>query len=163
MTAKPLSKELISEIHTLIVNNPATVQTGSKILDAVESMLDDPRTHAVYVVDEDEKVIGIITLSDLIGVTSVQTGAVAKKKMFSFWNYSKLLYCETVDDIMRKPVTMRLDDTIISALRVIEEHNLFALPLVDDKGRLIGELNGLEILMEIHEKITSGEARKIFY
>jgi hypothetical protein len=41
---KPLSEEIVKDVHLLIINQPATVKMGSKVIEAVEAVLKDPRT-----------------------------------------------------------------------------------------------------------------------
>jgi len=48
---------------------------------------------------------------------------------------------------MVKPVTVSEDDRLLNALEKMMKHGLEDLPVVDENGTLIGELNGFEILL----------------
>jgi CBS domain-containing protein len=159
---REFSEELVRDAHSLIVNDPAHVELGSKVYAAVNEILRDPRTETVYIVDEQDHLKGIITVSDLLKVSSIQVGAYKRKKFMNIFNYMSLLYSETVEDIMRKPISIRGDQKLINALQLMEEHKLSDLPVVDKNNRLIGELNGLEILTVIKDKIDSGDIDKLF-
>ena len=163
MTAhiKRFSEELVKDAESLIVNDPISVREGVEVFAAVEAILKDPRTQTVYVVDKKYRLKGILNINDLLKVSSVQMAPRKKKKMWNFFKYMSLLYSETVNDIMRKPVSVRMDDKVIDALQLMERNNLMDLPVVDGNDKLIGELNGMEILTVLHEKIKSGELEKL--
>jgi Mg/Co/Ni transporter MgtE len=158
---KHLREELVRDAETLIVCDPATVQLGSKVIDAVDSILKDPRTQTVYVVDMYNKLMGTITVNDLLKISAIQVGAYRKFKVLNFFTYMSLLYSEIVDEIMRKPIAVRKEDKFLKALQIMEENDLADLPVIDDSGELIGELNGLEMLTLIQGKINNGELDKL--
>ena len=159
--SKPFSEELVKDAKRLIVNNPATVQMGAQVFLAVEEILKDPRTETVYVVDETRKLRGIITVSDLLKVSCIQVGAQKKSKFLNFFKYMGLLYSENVEDIMRKPISVKNTEKLMTALSIMEEKELSDLPVVDNNNEIIGELNGLEILAVMRDKIKSGELDKL--
>jgi CBS domain-containing protein len=158
---KPLSEEIVKDVHLLIINQPATVKMGSKVIEAVEAVLKDPRTSTVYVVDMYGVLKGIITVNDLLRVLSVQVGATSKLAMLNFFKYMNLAYSENVEDIMRRPMSIREDEKLMKGLKLIEENDLTDLPVVDKDNVVVGELNGLEILTLINNKIKSGDADKL--
>ncbi|MFC2069432.1 CBS domain-containing protein [Chloroflexota bacterium] len=47
-----------------------------------------------------------------------------------------------VQDVMtRKVITVTMEATAVDALKIMKEHNFSRLPVVDDKGRLVGLVN----------------------
>jgi CBS domain-containing protein len=104
---------------------------------------------------------GIITVNDLLRVLSVQVGATSKLAMLNFFKYMNLAYSENVEDIMRRPMSIREDEKLMKGLKLIEENDLTDLPVVDKDNVVVGELNGLEILTLINNKIKSGDADKL--
>jgi len=159
--SKPFSEELVRDAENLIVNEPSTVRSGARVIEAVEAMVKDPRTETVYVVDLYNRLKGIITVNDLLKVSSIQMGATKRTRMLNFFSYMGLLYSETVDDIMRKPVTIGEDDKLIDALNIMESKELTDLPVVDKNNILVAELNGLEMLTVILNKIKTGDFENI--
>ncbi|MFO1051435.1 MAG: magnesium transporter [Planctomycetota bacterium] len=71
----------------------------------------------LYVVDEDKKLVGFLSLRDLI---------TARDR-------------DTIDKLMKtEPVSINVAADQEQAARVIREYDLLALPVVDDTGRLVG-------------------------
>jgi Mg/Co/Ni transporter MgtE len=158
---KKFSEELVKDAEKLIVSDPASVETGTDVFTAVEAVLKEPRTKSVYVLDERQKLIGLITVHELLKVSSIQVGAHKRKRFLGFFKYMNLLYSETVDEVMRNPCSVRMDDKLIHALQLMEEFSLLDIPVVDGNDRLIGELSGLEVLTVLRDKIKSGEIEKL--
>jgi CBS domain-containing protein len=50
----------------------------------------------------------------------------------------------------RKLVTIRLDDTVRSAISLFVSHNIGSLPVVDDTGRLVGIFTERDVLFKVH-------------
>ena len=80
----------------------------------------EPRKETIYyayVVDEAERLIGFVSLRDLIMARNDQT----------------------VADLMKgDPVQVTADEDQETAARLVREYDLLALPVTDDSGRLIG-------------------------
>jgi len=54
---------------------------------------------------------------------------------------------DKVSEAMAKPVKVLEDELILNVTKLMVENHLNDLPVVDDKGRLVAELNGLDILL----------------
>ena len=54
----------------------------------------------------------------------------------------------TVADVMTKPVlTVRADTPLQEAVKIISDHHVSGLPVVDDQGALIGELSEKDLMV----------------
>lgn len=159
MDSSKVEKITVGECRKLIVEGCTRVLKGNKIIDAVEAILEDARTHSLYVVDEDDKLLGTIGVMKLIEVATVQVSSVTGAEEIAHvgplkrWRYK---HVEVVDDIMKKPYPVRDDHSIIHALDLMEKHNLFDLPVTDDHGKVLGELNGLEVLERLSQENLFG-------
>lgn len=85
----------------------------------------------VYVVDDDERLKGVLPLQKLITNPSV----------------SKIKH------VMKKdPISAREDDSIEEVGQTIEKYDLVALPVVDSIGRLVGRITIDDVMDEIREQ-----------
>jgi CBS domain-containing protein len=123
---------------------PATVRKDSTLRDAVDAVIDS-ETRKVYVLDSDDKVVGTITLETLLRHTGYRLG-VRKSGMTSFLQMLGEIVEEKVTESMTSPVRVREDELLANATKLMVESHLNDLPVVDDQNRLVGELNGLDIL-----------------
>ncbi len=96
---------------------PATLTAGETIERLRELEPDAETIYYVYVVDEDERLVGVLSLRDLI---VARPGTTIDKVMIS------------------DPVAVGVRDDEHSVAETIAHYNLLAVPVVDDEGRLQG-------------------------
>ncbi|HUU07753.1 MAG TPA: CBS domain-containing protein, partial [Thermoplasmata archaeon] len=102
-------------------------------------------TRKVYVVDEEHKLVGTITLETLMRHTGYLLG-VRKTGMTSFLRMLGEISDDKVTEVMNKPVKVSSNELLVNVTKMMVENHLNDLPVVDDTGRLVAELNGLDIL-----------------
>jgi CBS domain-containing protein len=155
--AKKITEELeykfVKDAYNLIVVNPVVVYPKSKIFEAIEKILKEPRTRTVYVIDRTKKLYGIISLQHLLDI-SMKYIDINSKEIYSFSNYNLNILKDDIMEVIEKPFHVKLDDKLSTALRIMRGHNTNELAVIDNKGRLIGELNGMEILTHINNAIS---------
>ena len=108
------------------------------------------------VVDNEKKVIGILTQADILSIVGV-------RKEHTFKDLLKYMLGEPlperrigdmVGDIMTAPaVTIKPDVNIAQAVRILEEKKIRRLPVVDDDNTLIGIVTRADILKAVLRKI----------
>jgi len=123
---------------------PATVRKAATIRDAVDAVIKS-ETRKVYVLDNDDKVVGTITFETLLRHAGYRLG-VRKSGMVSFLKMLGEIAEEEVAEVLTSPVKVHEGELLINATRLMVESHLNDLPVVDSQNRLVGELNGLDIL-----------------
>ena len=63
----------------------------------------------------------------------------------SLWKLMRDMLKEGVDGIFVKVPSVKQTDKVTRALQLMLDHHLNDVPVVDSEGKLIGELNSLEI------------------
>ena len=144
--SKPISdirvQEVIDEVGK--ISKPATVRMDEPLRNAVEAIVNS-ETRKVYVLDADGKIKGTITLETLLRQAGYRLG-VRKAGMTSFLRMMGEISRDKVQDVMVKPVKVLRDEMLVNVTRLMVENHLNDLPIVDDEGVLVGELNGVDIL-----------------
>jgi magnesium transporter len=96
---------------------PATL-TAAQTIDRLRELEPDAETiYYVYVTDSDERLVGVLSLRDLI---------VSKPNVV----ISKFMFDE--------PVAVRTDASQEEVTEVVARYNLLAVPVVDSEGRMEG-------------------------
>jgi CBS domain-containing protein len=144
---KPVSDIRVSDVleEAAKTVRPATVLVDDPLKDAVEAIVKDSETRKVYVVDHENKLVGTITLEVLLRHVGYRLG-VRSTGMTSFLRMLAEITDENVKEVMAKPIKVSSDELLVNVTKLMVENHLNDLPVVDDKGRLIDELNGLDIL-----------------
>ena len=109
------------QIRDIMTPNPATVQPGHTLQHAAQQM--DQLNVGVLPVTEDGKLVGLITDRDIV-VRSTSAGQDPKIARVS-------------DAMTLDPQTAGTETPILDAIRLMEEHQLRRLPILQD-GRLVG-------------------------
>jgi CBS domain-containing protein len=141
------------KVSEVMRHEVAKVHPDSPITEVVELLLDKDFT-AIPVVDDQDKVVGMISDSDLLARGGMNVTISLKRA--TDLDYVRELHdsldnanCK-VSEVMTREVMTTTPDTILgSAARVMVEKHLKRLPVVDTEGKLVGILGRLDILNTI--------------
>jgi CBS-domain-containing membrane protein len=132
----------------------------------IAARLQDGHISAVPVIDEDNKVIGVVSAADLLAKEAVAgDGQNFTGPLAGLLHRQELEKARgvTADELMtRPPVTVGPDDPISQAAQLMYDRRVKRLPVVDSAGRLAGIVSRTDILgvfsrpdEEIHKQITN--------
>lgn len=109
-------------------------QTCYKAIDTLRETAPDAETiYYVFVVDQEEKLVGVLSLRELI---------IAKGNTL-------------IKDIMNENVlSVRVDDDQEEVAGVVSKYDLLAVPVIDDQDRMIGLITVDDIIDVIEEEAT---------
>ena len=145
----------VSEIRKLITVEPAVVVENEQIENVIKIFIDNPIIRAVYVVDKKDRLVGIITMQDILKKISIDFSSMASiysdssfssYKIASSWNKTKAM------DLMDPEIYFVTDnDPIEKAFNLLFSNNAGEIPVVDKTEKLIGDLNIIELLVLWHQ------------
>jgi predicted transcriptional regulator len=116
-------------VKHMMITNVITVNPSITVKKTIE-MLYEKHIGCVVSIDDDKKCIGIFTERDAIRL-------VAKNVQLD----------QPLENVMTKNVvTIQEDSSFIEARRVIQTHKIRHLPVVNQKGRLVGLLSVRKLL-----------------
>jgi CBS-domain-containing membrane protein len=116
----------------------------------VATMLGRHRVSAFPVVDDDGKVIGVVSEADLLPKEALVAGAGLPPGRLSLMLHHKEFSRAggvTVADVMTRPaVTVTGDEPVTSAARLMYSCKVKRLPVVDARGHLVGIVSRADVL-----------------
>ncbi len=135
-------------VRDVMSKNIVSVREGSDIHE-VSRLLSENRVSGLPVVDEESRVIGVLSEADLLHMAGIEKG-------HSFRDILKYILGEPfpkhragsiVRDIMTSPaITTTPDADIREAAAILDEKRIKRLPVVDENNRLIGIISRGDIL-----------------
>ena len=129
-----------------------TIGKEASLLEARELMRDHNIRH-LPVVDEQEKLIGVITDRDIRGVMPLEN-----VRLPDFCKKMEMVTQLKVGDVMTPdPITIGPHDTIEDALLMFQQKKVGAFPVVDDEGRLKGIISVRDILRAFTNVLGIGQ------
>jgi CBS domain-containing protein len=116
----------------------------------VASLLAQHRISGLPVVDDDEKVVGVVSESDLMARQAL-AGGIAPRLRLLLHRASRRTAAKaealTAGRLMSTPpVTVHADDSIAFSARVMAEHRVERLPVLDEEDRLVGIVTRRDVL-----------------
>ncbi|MDH7508205.1 MAG: CBS domain-containing protein [Methanomassiliicoccales archaeon] len=128
-------------VRDFMTRKKEVVSSNDSVISAIELMVEND-VGSVVVVDDD-RVVGIFTERDLL------------RRYLQ--GQSKLLYM-TVAEVMSTPViTIKPDDKLSDAFKIMGERNIRHLPVVDDDGGLVGYLTWKDMFKFVSQRLGSDE------
>ncbi len=109
---------IVKRAENGMIYDPVTIKRGSTVADALKLMT-EYHIGGIPVVDDERHLVGIVTNRDL---------------------RFELKHHRLIDDVMTKEnlVTTRVQTDLIAAAQILQENKIEKLPVLDDKGCLIG-------------------------
>ncbi len=133
----------VKNIRTIITQEASVIREDANLLNVAEKIVEDPKTRSVYVVDEHDKLIGIIPVIELVQYLYYDS----IPQEYVLYRFPMVLSSEPkARDIMLPPVWVKDDEDIKSAFVKMFKNGLKELPVVDDEMHVIGDLNILELI-----------------
>jgi CBS domain-containing protein len=122
----------------------------------VASILSEKNISGLPVVDNDNKVVGIVTQADILSIVGVSKDHTLKD-LLKYMLGEKLperRMGDIVGDVMTTPVaTIRAEANIAEAVQQMEEKKIRRLCVVDNKNRLIGLITRADILRAVIKRL----------
>lgn len=139
------NEQLVRDVRDAWVERPNVARVGEPISRAIELLQANPESRMVYVVDAADVLVGVVSWRSVLQATKARLGA-REPGIFSLVQHFRKLMPERVEQIMRRPSPIREDTPVTQALLLMDETHQNDLPIVDEQGKLVGELNGMHIM-----------------
>jgi len=148
----------VGEIRKLITVDPVIVLEDERVENVIKIFIDNPVIRAVYVIDDKERLMGIITMQDILKKISIDFSSMASFSSgsnFSGYQIASSGNKTSARDLMDPEVYYVHDnDPIEKAFNLLFSNKAGEIPVVDRGERLIGDLNIIELLILWHQNYT---------
>ncbi|MFE1456168.1 CBS domain-containing protein [Streptomyces sp. NPDC058735] len=142
-----------SKVGALMTADVVRAEHGTPFKE-VARLLAEHGISGLPVVDDDEKVLGVISETDLMTRQAEASGPAAPPRRFHRPRWTRAARARrartdarTAGQLMSRPaVTVRSDATVAEAARVMARHRVERLPVVDDEERLVGIVTRRDLL-----------------
>jgi CBS domain-containing protein len=146
-TDKKFIETVVGDVYESIVKGPSTVKKDSKVNEVIESMLQNPLSRKVYVVDADGKLLGMVNTETVLRLIGYRVG-VREYGGLSFYRFLRDMFKESVGGLVSPTRSVTRDTKLTEALDIMIQEHVNDLPVVEPDGRLIGELVSLELFLK---------------
>jgi len=153
-----------STVKDIMSSHVIAVRLSASYKD-MAAMLHEQRISAFPVIDDDNKVIGIVSEADLLtkeAVNGTMPGSV--DGILRRHEYTRASALTAAELMTKPPVTIGPDEPVTQAARLMYSRRVKRLPVISDDGTLIGIVSRADVLSvysrpdaDIHREITQDE------
>ncbi len=94
----------------------------------------------------DDKLIGILTLSDLLSIGQKKPDSIRNHLVFNSGNRREVAMLTTRDLMTRDPISAKQDDDLAQAAQTIVRKGIGSMPVIDNEGTVVGLLSKHDIV-----------------
>ena len=135
--------DINTPLSAIMTRNVITV-TPKELMSRVQEIFETKSIHHIPVVNKENKVVGIISLSDYNKILHGLT--LFKAQQSETYNVA-ILRSLLVEDVMTKKVAkLSPTDTVEIAAGFFKENLFHALPIVDQDGKIVGIVTTYDLL-----------------
>ncbi len=132
----------IKDMRMLVTPYSGFVEKYTSLDDIAKMMIGNPSFKSVYVIDDKQRLIGRVTLKNLIKHEFMNL----IPSSFEYFNALEFIGNKTAEELMTASVYVKDGDTLKTAFVKMYENDLEELPVVDDNLHLIGNIDLIELL-----------------
>jgi len=129
----------VKDCYQQVTPHADLVREDTKIEDVIKVMSRNPASRAIFVVNEKEELVGIVSMQQLLNIMGIEYS-----KEDSITLISQVM-AKTAADIMIPPQWVSPEDDLQEALKLAVQHSLQDIPVVSE-GKVIGNLDCFEII-----------------
>ncbi len=142
-----LGKKKVKDVQELLVKHPTVVRADDDLDSVCASVVSDPKTRHVYVVDDDNKLLGTIRMNKMVEYLFPYTALVEQA--------TKVLKGKATgaddthaSDVMDDSLLFVKESTSLSEVaKIFMRQKINELPVVDDNMVITGQINFYEIIL----------------
>jgi len=133
-------------MHTLLVYEKDTIRN------AIRHFAKDPCCGGIFIIDKDKRFKGVMTRYDLLTWAKFKMGAGIESNAISMEEIHKYVHSTKIEEFINKysdRICLTLDNSLLDALNLMLSEDLITVPVVDERGKILGDLKLSEVLTKI--------------
>jgi CBS domain-containing protein len=144
-------------VKDVMSKNVITISPEESVSDAIEKMAKNNISGLIVV--EDEKVVGVISESDILKIfksefpelklssnITLSILSLIKSGVKIIREIKKIGKLKVKDLMSKKVFSVKPEDTILEAARIMSKKDVRRLPVIDENGKLVGIISRTDIL-----------------
>ena len=141
-------------VKDVMTTNAVFVKKDADLHEAAR-ILSENRISGMPVIDDNNRVIGVISEADILTLAGMKKGHTFKDILRNILGepVPARKTGSRVEDVMSfPPITAKADDDIGEVANILDERRIKRLPVVDDEGKLVGVIARADIVRAIGKR-----------
>jgi CBS domain-containing protein len=139
----------VGEISKQSTMQALVVDKEMSLTEAIQQFATNHDLRGIFLTDKAGRLAGVINKQDLLRWVTVQLNEPAAGEPMSVGEMRRLLSAQRVADLASagsEKTALRLDETVVDALRKMTYYKLSDVPVIDENSRIVNDLRLSEIL-----------------
>ena len=140
----------VSEVDAILKLNPSIVHEDQSLLETAREMAKHPRSNVACVVNEQQRLTGIIPLKtladDLFLAVSPDEFLREARSIEAAARIARMTQSNHAKDVMLPPIWVKRDEQVKDAFRKMHQNHLTSIPVVNEKRQVTGVISLLELI-----------------
>ncbi len=141
-----LGERSIGEVRHWLVDTPTVVNPSDDMRVLVGKINEDLRTRHVYVVDEEDILVGSVRISSVVKYLFPYASSITDGVLLSSEAIGNFFATKVLDLMLEEPLFVRDDTSLEDCARIMLGEGISELPVVDGAMRLVGQINVFEMI-----------------
>jgi len=142
---KTLDDLTVADVRHLLVEHATVIKQHQPMRMLLEKLIEDPRKRNVYVVDDENVLIGSVRMNAVVESLFPLSAVLEYSGLLTMESFH--LVGSTVDDIMdEKPCFVSESTSLSDMARILMREKIDELPVLDGQHRVIGQINVYEVI-----------------
>jgi CBS domain-containing protein len=145
---------LVSEVYTLSESASLSLPETTPLEEVITQFAHQPVVRAIFLVDSNERFAGMIRRLDLLKWLHLQLYGRTGGQKASTGEILRLTFAQKARDLARGDSTsmgIRPSETLQNAMNKMIQYGEGILPVLDDDGKILGDLRVTDILLKLIE------------
>lgn len=150
-----MEKALVAEIYRLHGTASMTLPADSPLDDVINAFVRHPSSRGIFLVDSSQRFVCMVTRTDLLRWAHLQVTRGKGMRQTPIADFFRLIDAKKGKDLAcrgQQAVSVKASDTLETALNKMLDYEEDLLPVVDNDGRVIGDLRLSEVLWWVIER-----------
>jgi CBS domain-containing protein len=148
--AQTTKRTLVREAMEKVGSKGCVVSPDDDLVAVSERLADSPGVHIVAVVDDQNRLVGVIPMRLLVDELFLDVAPeeflVGLREIEDVEEFGRIIRARTAGELMEEPAYVTMDDTVREAFTRMHERKLEGLPIVDDQLCVAGYLDRLQLV-----------------
>ena len=134
------------DITSVLIKDSVTIRANTPVNELLEKFSANPNIQNVYVVDEMNKLIGVVNMTATVEFLFPFNSMILHQNDMTIGNMQSIRLQQTGQIMNTNPFYLKQGSTMYEAARILIEEKINELPVVNDDMTLIGQLNVYELI-----------------
>ena len=143
---------LVKDVFEIAKTLSLIVDEEEQIYKIIEQYAENPSLRGIFVVDKERRLKGIVTRNDLLQWAKFRIGSYSSNDILIVDKINRYVYSTIVKNIIRRDsseIYVKPEDSLNSALELMFNEDILAIPVIDEEKKIIGDLILSEVLYTI--------------